>query len=583
MVLDMNLLQVPSRRKNSAGRIQLSDKPLLHWTREWEEVLPQVLLAVEAPALGGNTLTPTIPEDETVMEKLLQIKTVDQPVNTRPLVRQGGVKRKLIRAVSNADPSKNLDILVETKPTEHAFSSSEEKRASIRKTKVDNIKRAAVCSLYLQQRQKGYNQNASPLVSPTKVPPPLSPLFSPTIPIITRPRPAKKTNFATTEIREDDEDLQSVLTRSRSFAPKKQNRQREAARTNSCLARYICLPEMSVRDEIKWARRSIKLYREFSQLSTDNRTDSLLNLDNLFSDDFDKDEDIFKTVEEAEDEDISGSDDSDDETTDSGFDYLCSLSSLYRTTCPYKKFGETKLKFPFGVCCNEDGDVFVSDWEAGLIYQLENVEDELKCTRMFPKAFGVCAAGNEVFVTSEEDQHLYSIRSDSPDEKTDLGHFPSPDGICYMDGYIYVVEEQNNRVCGLTNFGDTFTVFGDNNGPFTLNKPGGLAVYPEKELLLVCDRGNKRISMWDKLGNPVDTIPLPQHPDCCSYAGYGILVVGTSQGEVLFIDLDCKQHVFTWTNKQLKNPGFITGVAVDNRQNVYICDPKNHRVIKVYR
>ena len=54
----------------------------------------------------------------------------------------------------------------------------------------------------------------------------------------------------------------------------------------------------------------------------------------------------------------------------------------------------------------------------------------------------------------------------------------------------------------------------------------------------------------------------PQHPDCCSYAGYGILVVGTSQGEVLFIDLDCKQHVFTWTNKQLKNPGFITGKCI---------------------
>ena len=60
----------------------------------------------------------------------------------------------------------------------------------------------------------------------------------------------------------------SPQSRSRSFAPKKQNKQRDAARTNSCLARYICLPEMSVRDEIKWARRSIKLYREFSQLST---------------------------------------------------------------------------------------------------------------------------------------------------------------------------------------------------------------------------------------------------------------------------------------------------------------------------
>ena len=34
----------------------------------------QVLLAVEAPALGGNTLTPTIPEDDTVVEKLLKVK-----------------------------------------------------------------------------------------------------------------------------------------------------------------------------------------------------------------------------------------------------------------------------------------------------------------------------------------------------------------------------------------------------------------------------------------------------------------------------------------------------------------------------
>ena len=47
-----------------------------------------------------------------------------------------------------------------------------------------------------------------------------------------------------------------------------------------------------------------------------------------------------------------------------------SLSSLYRTTCPYKRFGETKLLFPFGVSCNETGDVFVSDWEAGMIYQV---------------------------------------------------------------------------------------------------------------------------------------------------------------------------------------------------------------------
>ena len=56
-------------------------------------------------------------------------------------------------------------------------------------------------------------------------------------------------------------------------------------------------------------------------------------------------------------------------------------------------------------------------------FQLENVEDELKCTRMFPKAFGVCAAGNEVFVTSEEDQHLYSIRSGVDQITIDLTMF----------------------------------------------------------------------------------------------------------------------------------------------------------------
>ena len=62
-----------------------------------------------------------------------------------------------------------------------------------------------------------------------------------------------------------------------------------------------------------------------------------------------------------------------------------------------------------------------------------------------------------------------------------------------------------------------------------------------------------------KKNNIIISCMLPQHPDCCSYAGAGILVVGTSEGEVMFVDLDCKQHVFSWTNKQLKYPGFITG------------------------
>ena len=48
-----------------------------------------------------------------------------------------------------------------------------------------------------------------------------------------------------------------------------------------------------------------------------------MNLDNLFSDDFDRDDDIFKTVVEAEDEDMSDVDDSDDEMSGTGFDYLC--------------------------------------------------------------------------------------------------------------------------------------------------------------------------------------------------------------------------------------------------------------------
>ena len=45
-----------------------------------------------------------------------------------------------------------------------------------------------------------------------------------------------------------------------------------------------------------------------------------------------------------------------------------------------------------------------------------------------------------------------------------------------MNGCIYVVEEKNGRVCGLTNTGDIFT-FGDDNGLFTMNKPGGELCY----------------------------------------------------------------------------------------------------------
>ena len=56
-----------------------------------------------------------------------------------------------------------------------------------------------------------------------------------------------------------------------------------------------------------------------------------MNLDNLFSDDFDRDDDIFKTVVEAEDEDMSDADDSDDDMNGYGFDYLCKYicSSYY--------------------------------------------------------------------------------------------------------------------------------------------------------------------------------------------------------------------------------------------------------------
>jgi hypothetical protein len=294
----------------------------------------------------------------------------------------------------------------------------------------------------------------------------------------------------------------------------------------------------------------------------------------------DSDDDLFKTVAEEEDQ---VDDDEGEEVEEDGqyFDYLYQLSSLYRTTHPFRDFGGSRLKWPWSVCCNSTGDVFVSDWEAGLIYQLENIEDEVKETFPFPCAFGVGVDGSNLYVTSQEDERLYLHRSGK--SPLYIGDFSTPDGIGFLRDYIYVVEEQYNRICMMTSFGESRSTFGDESGDMSLSHPGGIAVYPEQELLAVCDRGNKRISLWDRLGNPIDKIDIGQHPDCCAYAGNGILAVGTSEGEVLFLDLDCKKHVFTWTNKQLRGPGFITGVAVDNRQNVYICDPKNHRVIKIYR
>ena len=49
-------------------------------------------------------------------------------------------------------------------------------------------------------------------------------------------------------------------------------------------------------------------------------------------------------------------------------------------------------------------------------------------------------------------------------------------------------------------------------------------------------------------------------------------------------------HIYSLSNIKFKFKNYLLikqvifpGIAVDNRQNVYICDPKNHRVIKVYR
>eukprot|EP00116_Pleurobrachia_bachei_P011359 sb/3471621/ len=125
----------------------------------------------------------------------------------------------------------------------------EERKRSIKKAKEENIKKAAVCSMYLHQRTKSYC-SPSPVTSPAVQ----------TLPTPVSPRAADN---------DDDITISKATGRSMSFAHRPGRTKREVARTNSCLARYIALdPHMSVREEIRWARRSIKLYREFSQLST---------------------------------------------------------------------------------------------------------------------------------------------------------------------------------------------------------------------------------------------------------------------------------------------------------------------------
>ena len=40
-------------------------------------------------------------------------------------------------------------------------------------------------------------------------------------------------------------------------------------------------------------------------------------------------------------------------------------------------------------------------------FQLENIEDELQGTVKFPTALGMCTVGDDLYITSEQDQHLY--------------------------------------------------------------------------------------------------------------------------------------------------------------------------------
>ena len=215
-----------------------------------------------------------------------------------------------------------------------------------------------------------------------------------------------------------------------------------------------------------------------------------------------------------------------------------------------RSFGEDRLSRKLhGVTFNKDGDVFV------------------------------CDTGNKtVFLFSQEGEVLSTIQKGKEGFKSPVGIVVSP------SQYIYICDQKqhhisvHNKLQEGGRFMLTIGSKGDDDGRF--NSPRDITVFRPTLMYFVCDTNNSRISVCTREGKFVMTFKTKHSPTCIAANACGHLVITSSEAHAVMI-YTAKGELVTEFGKLGNQPGEFntpTGVAVDKKGNIYVCDTGNERI-----
>jgi len=174
----------------------------------------------------------------------------------------------------------------------------------------------------------------------------------------------------------------------------------------------------------------------------------------------------------------------------------------------------------------------------------------------------------------------------SPDQYTPTDAAVSPDGRVYIgDGYgkpyVHIYNTSGDYI---KSFG------GPGDGAGELNSPHGVWVDTRgaEPLLLVADRGNHRIQIFDLDGNHLSFVTDEQNMPCCFFQHGDEIVIPDLFGRVTILDNDNKlithlgynEGVWTWAGypnipHEKREPGkFISphAVTVDDNGDIYVVE-----------
>ena len=228
------------------------------------------------------------------------------------------------------------------------------------------------------------------------------------------------------------------------------------------------------------------------------------------------------------------------------------------------------------------------DFKVGHYYGFE--EGEI----VDPKALDMDLLGN-IYVVDQENNLVKRYTTDGEfieewgETGDGVGQMEGPKGIAVdASGYVYIADGFNNRVHKFDSDGDhIFTIAGDGpdgqgagSAEGFLNNPEGVAVDADGNIY-VGDRGNNRISKFDRFGDFVDTFgdggysSLKINQDGILYAA------DSGQNEVETFELDgTSLGQFGTTGNNEGELWGIESLAVDAMGNVFVSDGNNNRVQK---